>query len=161
MRSRSLRSAGAAGCRVDGKEAEGWAPGTFGRRCRGLRPYLAPYRESLIWLLVLTVLAAALGLAEPWPLAVILNNVLRDSPADRRSSRVVFGSDPTTWVVLVSMVLAAVPDHRRSATASPCWNHYLGAKIEQNMVLDLRSDLFAHVQRLSLTFHDRAQDRAR
>ena len=36
-------------------------------------------------------------------------------------------------------------------------NHYLGAKIEQNMVLDLRSDLFAHVQRLSLTFHDQRQ----
>ena len=36
-------------------------------------------------------------------------------------------------------------------------NHYLGAKIEQNMVLDLRSDLFAHVQRLSLTFHDERQ----
>ena len=33
-------------------------------------------------------------------------------------------------------------------------NHYLGSKMEQNMILDLRSDLFAHVQRLSLTFHD-------
>jgi ABC-type multidrug transport system fused ATPase/permease subunit len=37
------------------------------------------------------------------------------------------------------------------------WNHYLSSKIEQNMVLDLRSDLFAHVQRLSLTFHDDRQ----
>ena len=36
-------------------------------------------------------------------------------------------------------------------------NHYLGAKTEQNMVLDLRSDLFNHVQRLSLTFHDQRQ----
>jgi ABC-type multidrug transport system fused ATPase/permease subunit len=36
-------------------------------------------------------------------------------------------------------------------------NHFLGAKTEQNMVLDLRSDLFDHAQRLSLTFHDQRQ----
>ncbi len=36
-------------------------------------------------------------------------------------------------------------------------NHYLGSKTEQNMVMDLRSDLFAHVQRLSFTFHDQRQ----
>ena len=33
-------------------------------------------------------------------------------------------------------------------------NDYVNAKIEQNIVLDLRSELFAHCERLSLTFHD-------
>ena len=33
-------------------------------------------------------------------------------------------------------------------------NSYVDTKLEQNMILDLRSDLFAHCQRLSLTFHD-------
>jgi ABC-type multidrug transport system fused ATPase/permease subunit len=59
-------------------------------------------------------------------------------------------------VVLVTMVLA-----RFSITAVgngvTVLSHYLGSKLEQNMVLDLRSDLFAHVQRLSLTFHDERQ----
>src|SRR5207247_5814058 len=32
---------------------------------------------------------------------------------------------------------------------------YLNSKIEQNMVLDFRSQLFDHVQGLSLSFHDR------
>ena len=36
---------------------------------------------------------------------------------------------------------------------------YVNTKLEQNMVLDLRSDLFRHAQRLSLAFHDAAQDR--
>ena len=31
---------------------------------------------------------------------------------------------------------------------------YVNAKIEQNIVLDLRSDLFNHVTQLSLTYHD-------
>ena len=43
------------------------------------------------------------------------------------------------------------------ATRVTVLHHYLGAKMEQNMVLDLRSDLFDHVQRLSFTFHDQRQ----
>ena len=106
-------------------------------------------------MLALTILAAVFGLAEPWPLAVILNTVLQD----QKTSGViefVFGSEPTVWVILVTMVLA-----RFLLTAVgngfTVLNHYLGSKMEQNMVLDLRSDLFAHAQRLSLTFHDERQ----
>jgi ABC-type multidrug transport system fused ATPase/permease subunit len=117
------------------------------------RPYLGPYRRTLIWLLVLTVLAAGLGLAEPWPLAVILNDVLHDQEPTG-VVRAVFGSNPTTWVVLVSMISARFLIIV-AGNGFTVWNHFLGAKMEQNMVLDLRSDLFAHVQRLSLTFHDR------
>ena len=34
------------------------------------------------------------------------------------------------------------------------WNEYLSTKIDQWMVLDLRSDMFDHAQKLSLAFHD-------
>jgi ABC-type multidrug transport system fused ATPase/permease subunit len=116
------------------------------------KPYLRPYRRLLIGVMVLTVVTAALGLAEPWPLAIILNQVLTDeNPSGVMST--IFGSDPTVWVVLVSMVtlrfLLIVVGNGFTVL-----NHFLGAKMEQNMVLDLRSDLFEHVQRLSLTFHD-------
>jgi ATP-binding cassette subfamily B protein len=120
-----------------------------------MKPYLAPYRKTLIALLVLTVFAAALGLAEPWPLAVILNEVLHNEKPTGFIS-FVFGSDPTVWVVLVSMVVARFLIIVLG-NGFTVWNHFLGAKMEQNMVLDLRSDLFAHVQRLSLTFHDQRQ----
>ena len=120
-----------------------------------VRPYLRPYRKLLIWVMLLTLMAAILGLAEPWPLAVILNQVLSEQDPSG-AVEFLFGSDPTIWIVLVSMVLArfliiAV------GNAFTVLNHYLGSKTEQNMVLDLRSDLFAHVQRLSLTFHDERQ----
>jgi ATP-binding cassette subfamily B protein len=120
-----------------------------------VRPYLGPYRKLLIGVLLLTLGAATLGLAEPWPLAVILNTVL----SEENPSGIVeflFGSDPTTWVVLVSMVLVRflVIVVGNGFTVL---NHYFGSKAEQNMVMDLRSDLFAHVQRLSFTFHDQRQ----
>jgi len=120
-----------------------------------VKPYLRPYRKYLISVLMLTFFTAILGLAEPWPLAVILNTVV----SEENPSGVVkflFGSDPVTWVVLVSMVLVrflviAV------GNGTTVLSNYLGAKTEQNMVMDLRSDLFAHVQRLSFTFHDQRQ----
>jgi ABC-type multidrug transport system fused ATPase/permease subunit len=102
--------------------------------------------------LALTILTAVFGLAEPWPLAIILTDVLQDQESGG-IIRFFFGPDPTVWVILVTMVFA-----RFLITAVgngfTVLNHYLGSKMEQNMVLDLRSDLFAHVQRLSLTFHD-------
>lgn len=121
-----------------------------------MKPYLQPYRKTLIALLVLTIFAAILGLAEPWPLAVILNEILTAEGETSGIVRAIFGEDPTTWVVLVSMVLLrfGIIVFGNGFTV---WNHFLGSKMEQNMVLDLRSDLFAHVQRLSLTFHDKRQ----
>jgi ATP-binding cassette subfamily B protein len=121
-----------------------------------MKPYLQPYRKTLIALLVLTIFAAILGLAEPWPLAVILNEVLTTEGETSGMVRAIFGPDPTTWVVLVSLVLVRF-GIIVLGNAFTVWNHFLGSKMEQNMVLDLRSDLFAHVQRLSLTFHDKRQ----
>jgi ATP-binding cassette, subfamily B, bacterial len=119
------------------------------------RPYLAPYRRTLIWVTILTALAALFGLAEPWPLAVVLNQVLHsEKPSGFVES--VYGSEPNVWVVLTSMVLLRLAIVV-VGNAFTVLNHYLGAKTEQNMVLDLRSDLFNHVQRLSLTFHDQRQ----
>jgi ATP-binding cassette subfamily B protein len=119
------------------------------------KPYLRPYRKPLYAVLALTILTAVFGLAEPWPMAIILTNVIQGAEPTG-VVRFVFGSDPEIWIVLVSMVtlrflIIAV------GNAFTVLNHYLGSKLEQNMVLDLRSDLFAHAQRLSLTFHDERQ----
>ena len=120
-----------------------------------IKPYLAPYKRTLVWVVVLTFLAAMMGLAEPWPLAVILNNVLHDNNPTG-FVEAVYGPNPTIWVVLVSMLLLRFMTVV-IGNAFTVMNHYLGARTEQNMILDLRSDLFRHVQRLSLTFHDHKQ----
>lgn len=116
------------------------------------KPYLAPYRRTLTWVTVLTLLIALLGLAEPWPLAVILNQVLHEQKPTGIIATV-YGAHPEVTVVLLSMLIGrfVIVVIGNGFTVL---SHYLGAKTEQNMVLDLRSDLFDHVQRLSLTFHD-------
>jgi len=119
------------------------------------RPYLRPYRRTLILVCGLTILVAVLGLAEPWPLAVILNSVLHNSEPSGFVT-FVFGENPEVGVVLVTMVVGRFMIVVLG-NALTVYSHYRGATMEQNMVLDLRSDLFAHVQRLSLTFHDKKQ----
>lgn len=121
-----------------------------------MRPYLRPYRRTLYALMALTILTAAFALAEPWPLAVILNEILTSEGETSGMVRTIFGPDPEVWVVLTSLVLLRF-GIIVGGNVFTVWNDYLGSKMEQNMVLDLRSDLFAHVQRLSLTFHDKRQ----
>jgi ATP-binding cassette subfamily B protein len=133
----------------EGEKPSAWA---LWKALPRTKPYLRPYRRTLIAVVALTIFTAIFGLAEPWPLAIILNNVLEDQKTSGIVA-VVFGSEPTIWVVLVTMVVARFLI-TAVGNAFTVGNHYLGSKMEQNMVLDLRSDLFAHVQRLSLTFHD-------
>jgi ATP-binding cassette, subfamily B, bacterial len=135
--------------RKERREAGAWA---LWKALPRTKPYLRPYKKLLWAVMGLTLITAVLGLAEPWPLAIILNQVLGEEEPSGLL-RTVFGDDPTAWVVLVSMVVLrfAVIAIGNGFTVL---SHYLGSKLEQNMVLDLRSDLFEHVQRLSLTFHD-------
>jgi ATP-binding cassette subfamily B protein len=139
--------------RSRGEEKEG--PWELWKSLPRVRPYLGPYRKYLIWVMVLTIATVIFGLAEPWPLAVILNQVLtQEHPTG--VTAFLFGTDPTTWVVLVSMVVARFLIIV-VGNATTVLSNFFGAKTEQNMVMDLRSDLFAHVQRLSFTFHDERQ----
>jgi len=115
-------------------------------------PYLRPYRKQVFLSILSTFAAAALALAEPWPLAIMVDSVL----GDRKPSGLIqgiFGESPNTYTLLVTAALAGF--------SLTLFTHGLGvltdwvnAKTEQGMALDLRSDLFDHSQRLSLTFHD-------
>jgi ABC-type multidrug transport system fused ATPase/permease subunit len=119
------------------------------------RPYLRPYRRQIGAVVGLTIASALIALAEPWPLAVILSQVLRDNDPSGLL-KTVFGSHPDVMTVVIA--LAAVRLLLIVAgNAVTVLSNYLGSKAEQYMVLDLRSDLFDHCQRLSLTFHDQRQ----
>ncbi len=108
-------------------------------------PYLKPYRRLGGLSIGMTVFTALVSLAQPWPLALMLDTV-----AGERTAR--FGIDnPYTllFLAVVAGFLITVVVHSLNVG-----NSFVDSKLEQNMILDLRSDLFAHCQRLSLTFHD-------
>ena len=116
-------------------------------------PYLKPYRGLMALSFVITFMGAAVTLAEPWPLAIIVDNVLTDKPIGGGPLDWVFGDDPSRYSLLAFGVIAGflVTLSTQGLTVLSDW---VNATIEQRMVLDLRGDLFNHAQGLSLTFHD-------
>jgi ATP-binding cassette subfamily B protein/subfamily B ATP-binding cassette protein MsbA len=103
---------------------------------------------------VLIILGALASLLVPWPLKILVDSVLQDHPLPPVLS--FFLRQPaemrTTLLILavVGGVLVTLLQHGLTVL-----DNYVNTKLDQNMVLDFRSDLFQHVQRLSLAFHDR------
>ncbi|MGY1688882.1 ABC transporter ATP-binding protein [Geodermatophilus sp. SYSU D01105] len=102
---------------------------------------------------VLMVVLAALSLAAPWPLAFLVDSALGDRRPPEFVSTLV-GTSP--WRMIVFAVLLGLFLTFLSNAVS-ILNAYVQTRLEQRMIFDLRSDLFSHVQRLSLAFHDRTR----
>jgi ATP-binding cassette subfamily B protein len=132
------------------------APTTTGALSRGWHllpravPYLRPYRRFAVLSVLLTIVSAAAALAEPWPLAFIVDTVLAQRPPPELiTSLVGDGSGALIlFAVGASLLLTLL------AGGLMVLNDYLTTSVDLRMVLDFRSDLFRNAQRLSLTFHD-------
>src|SRR6187455_73840 len=70
-------------------------------------PYLRPYRILYVLVVIFMLLGAVIALAEPWPLAVIIDSVLSSpphEPAGFLSS--IFGEHPNVRTLLFFVVIA-------------------------------------------------------
>src|SRR5262245_66164943 len=112
--------------------------------------YLRPHYPLAVLSVLLMVLGALVGLLLPWPLKVLVANALGAQPMSTVLAWASGGSKSNLLVVaVVAGFLLAVLQH-----ALPVFDNYVNTKIDQNIVLDFRSELFQHAQRLSLAFHD-------
>jgi ATP-binding cassette subfamily B protein len=117
-------------------------------------PYLRPYRSLYVIVFVFTLLIAVVSLAEPWPLAIVIDSVLGDHPPPDFLAGL-FGTATHFDIGFLIFVVIAGFFIRVAAQGLGVLNLYFSAKLEQNMILDLRSKLFRHTEGLSLTFHDK------
>ena len=115
-------------------------------------PYLRGYKKLLVISMLLSVLVSIVSLAEPWPFAIVIDSVLgtHEPPSVLQP---LFGDQPDPYRLLVFIAglgfMIAILSHGIRVI-----NDYVNARIEQNMTMDVRSELFDHVSRLSLSFHD-------
>jgi ATP-binding cassette subfamily B protein len=116
-------------------------------------PYLRPHWRLGTVSIGVTVLGALAGLLEPWPLAIIIDSVLGGhAPPGFISSFVGEGRVAVlVFIVVAGFLLVLI---RNGLTVL---NEYVNTKLDLRMVLDFRSDLFQHAQRLSMAFHDRSR----
>jgi ABC-type multidrug transport system fused ATPase/permease subunit len=121
---------------------------------RHFLPLLRPSWKELTVAALAMGLDAALSVARPWPLKIVIDRVLSHKPSR---------------VPLIGKWLDAAPFSRTEILYSVCaatliialitglltylYTSILG-RVGQRLVFALRRDLFAHMQRLSLRFHD-------
>jgi ATP-binding cassette subfamily B protein/subfamily B ATP-binding cassette protein MsbA len=96
-------------------------------------------------------LISALELLKPWPLKLIIDTVLGGAPLPWG-----FAPDLGTGALLLGACAAVVVIYAALGAANVLAN-VTTIRIGQRMVRDLRSDLYAHLHRLSMAFHSRAQ----
>ena len=117
-----------------------------------LAHYLRPYRFAFALALGQVFLMSAFELLRPWPLKIVVDSVLGERPLPFG----IAGGDARKPALLAACVLVQVLLQAMLGALS-YWNNRTTITIGQNMVNDLRSDLYQHLQRLSLAFHARRQ----
>jgi ABC-type multidrug transport system fused ATPase/permease subunit len=122
---------------------------------RALR-YLRPYSRLAAASSVVLVAAALVGLLAPWPLKIVIDHVLGHQPLPHWMTRLL-GRAATSPTLLIAAAVIAGFLINFLGDALTVLDSFLNTTIEQNMVLDFRSDLFRHAQRLSLAFHDNSR----
>ena len=113
-------------------------------------PYLRPYRKFAVLSVLCTIVLAVVVLAEPWPIAFVIDSVLGSKEPPGWVTGI-FGDGVGTMIALAvgaTLLLTAL------SGGLTVVNEYLATTVDQRMVLDLRSEMFQHTQRLSLAFHD-------
>src|SRR6516225_6269491 len=113
-----------------------------------LLPYLAPYRWLAVWALLQVFLIAGFELLKPWPLQVVIDNVLGGKPFP-------FSALTSSPAQLLLLACAGIVVVHVGAGALTLLHNYTTIRVGQQMVNDLRGALYAHLQRLSLAFHNR------
>ena len=118
--------------------------------------YLRPHWRSAAVSLAATVLVSLLALADPWPLKILFDSVLGSHPLPGPLARLLAPLAEDRALLLI-VVVAAGFGLTLIGNGLKVLNSYFETSVSQSMVLDFRSDLFRHAQRLSLDYHDRTR----
>ena len=118
---------------------------------RTVRSYLKPYWPAFSFALGQVLFISALELLKPWPLKIIIDNVLSGKPLPWGPA---VGWSPHRLLLFscIGLVIVYV-----MLGGLHILNNYTTIRIGQGMVNDLRRDLYSHLQRLSLSFYHRQQ----
>ncbi len=127
------------------------SPGSVLKRVLG---YLRPHRVRFAGGVGLTAVGIALELVRPVPLAIVLDVVLGGRPLPRllRPLLSPLGTEALLALAAASIVVVTV-----ALGATTVGANYLTIDVGQRMVNDLRTEIYAHLQKLSLKFHYQQQ----
>ncbi len=121
---------------------------------RRVLAYLRPHRARFLGGVSLTLAGIALDLVKPVPLALVLNHVLGEQPLPGWLAPLAGGWSEFELLSAAAAAIVLVTFLRGAATVGA---NQLTIDTGQRMVNDLRTGIYAHLQKLSLRFHHRQQ----
>ena len=107
---------------------------------RRIARFALPHRRSLGWYLLLSVVTAALAVATPVLAGRVVNAIV--------------GGDAVSVIVRLAALIAVIAVLE---SALALWTRWLSASIGENLILDLRTAVFDHVQRMPIAFFTRTR----
>jgi ATP-binding cassette subfamily B protein/subfamily B ATP-binding cassette protein MsbA len=126
---------------------------TFALTGRTLQ-YLAPYRRRFAGGVLLTLAGIGFDLLKPIPLAIVLDVVLGHQELHPWLAPLLGGMSEKALLSCAALSIVLLTVARGVATLA---SNYLTIDTGQRMVNDLRTGLYAHLQKLSLKFHHQQQ----
>ncbi len=121
-----------------------------------MRKLLRPHAKLLTIGMAAVLLEGLSGLAEPWPLKIVLDSVLKSKAGHGPLNHLIlsFAGDKVAILKFASLSILAI-----AALGAICsyTERYITASLGQWVMHDLRHTLYSHIQRLSLGFHNRKQ----
>ena len=115
--------------------------------------FLRPYRGRVALLAVLSLIEIGLGALAPWPLKIVIDNVLLGDPVEwPPGARIVAMLGDDRVRLLMAVVIGGVALQIANQFAS-MFHTQVQVDTGQRMVYDLRLRLFEHLQALGLHHH--------
>jgi ATP-binding cassette subfamily B protein/subfamily B ATP-binding cassette protein MsbA len=118
--------------------------------------YLKPHWRMGLSTLATIGLVAVVEIARPWPLKIVVDNVLGEKPLpgylEGPLGPLPGSLDPNgllVWAAVATIIIFL------ASTFASIANSVIATKLGQRMTFDLAGDVFTHLRRLSLIFHSR------
>lgn len=122
--------------------------------CAWVLPYTFHRWQQLLIVLITMLLRIGLDVLRPWPMALLIDHVLRRAPMPPLLARFVdWLPGPATPVNLITWSVGATVVLFLLGWTLGVITGYANISLGQRMVYDLAADLFAKLQQLSLRFH--------
>ncbi len=128
------------------------------KKIRRLLPYIWPHRAGLGVVLVTMIFEVGLSVLQPWPMKVLVDNVLGKQPFPEAATAITSwlpnaNSPPglVAWIAIATVLLFL------GHSALQMLSTTAFVSIGQRMVYGLGADLYWHLKRMSLRFHGKQQ----
>ncbi len=125
-------------------------------RALSLMGLIRPYWGQLSLALIAVVGEALTDIAEPWPIKIIVDNVLQSKPLAGVPGRIVASLGASSHSLL-NIAVAAVAGIAVIGAVSGYFDKYLTTSVSRWVGHDLRRTIYHHIQRLGLAEHDQVR----